>query len=470
MQAWQDNRRWRINYPYGKAAFIILVLALLSGAARFVLSLRRQTDQPDLVMAIFAPNHEEAYREVLPEFERQHGVTVQLQLVSQRALQSRLQSALLTGADVPDLVELLEGSIGYFARGPLEDVGFIDLTDRLHSEGLYDAMVESRYSLWASRGRIFALPHDVHPVTLAYRRDLIEELGIDVDALQTWDDFVAMGQKVVADLTGDGHIDRYALDTPLNSTAVIQMLLLQRGGQIFDEQGNVVFDSELTADTIAWYVRQTIGPDRIGYEAGWGQSLVKAMNDGLVLFFFCPDWRTKAFEMDMPHLHGKLGLMPLPAWEPGGRRTSSWGGTGLAITKSSKNPELAWELAKFLYLDTAELGKRFRSMNIVPPLKAAWDLPAFDEQRPFFGGQPIGRLFADLAPQTPPTYISPYSGLASVKMTDVYLDAIDHYRTHGEVGLKEQIRDNLARQADYVRKVLARNVFLQLAPNGGQPE
>ncbi len=339
-------------------------------------------------------------------------------------------------------------------------MGFVDITDRLHAEGLYGTMVEARYSLWSSRGRIFALPHDVHPVALCYRRDLIKELGIDVDTLRTWDDFVAMGRSIVKDLDGDGNPDRYALDTPLASDTVIRILLLQRGGQLFDELGHIVFDSDLMADTIAWYVRQTTGPGRIGYEAGWGQSLSKAMNDGLVLFFFCPDWRTSQFEMDMPNLGGKLGLIPLPAWEPGGRRTSTWGGTGLAITKASKNQELAWELAKFLYLKKEDLGARFRSMNIIPPLKEAWDLPAFDEPRAFYGGQAIGRLYAGLAAEAPPSYMSPYTVLAQGKVTEVFLDAVDYYRRNGDEGFDKHIRQALAVRAAYVRKVLDRNVFL----------
>jgi len=456
-----------MNYPYGKAALCILLLAIATGVAHVSLSLRRTTERPDLVMAIFAPNHEQAYREVLGEFERTHGVKVQLQLVDQRALQSRLQSALMTGARVPDLVELVEGSMGYFTRGPLDDVGFIDLTDRLHEENLYGRMVEARYSLWSSRDRIFALPHDVHPVTLCYRRDLIEKLGIDVESLKTWDDFVAMGQSIVADLDGDGNPDRYALDMPLGSITVIRILMLQRGAQLFDPRGNVVFDNPLAVDTIAWYVRQTVGAKAIGYEAGWGQSLVKAMNDGLVLFFFCPDWRTKQFEMDMPNLKGKLGLMPLPAWEPGDRRTSSWGGTGLAITKASKQPELAWKLAKFLYLKEEDLGKRFRGMNIVPPLKKAWDMPAFDEPREFYGGQAIGRLFAELALRTPPSYVSPYSRLAETKVSDVYIRAVAHYRKNGDDGLEAFIQEALVEAADYVRTVLGRNVFLSNDDGGG---
>jgi len=385
-----------------------------------------------------------------------------MQRVSDRALKSRLQSALLTGADVPDVVEIIEGSIGYFTRGPLKDVGFVDITKRLHDEGLYERMVESRYSLWSSRGHIFAVPHDVHPVCLCYRTDLAAELGIDVSALKTWDDFVAMGRRITKDLDGDGYPDRYAFDMPVNEVTVLRILALQRGGQLFDPEGRVVMDSDIVADTVVWYVRQSVGPKRIGYESGWGQSLAKAVTDGLVLFYVCPDWRTRQFELDVPHLHGRMGLIPLPAWEPGGRCTSTWGGTGLAITRACRNPELAWEFARFLYLDKEELGKRFRAMNIVTPLKDAWNMPEFNEPRPFFGGQAIGTLYAKLAPETPPYYMSPYTELANSKLLETYLNAAARYRSEGAEGLEEYVRRELKRNADYVRKIIARNVFLQM--------
>jgi arabinosaccharide transport system substrate-binding protein len=455
------------DFPYGKAPLLILVLAVVSGLLHGCLQLKRRADKPDLVFAIFAANHEEAYREVLPEFEREHGVKVQLQRVNSGALQSRLQSALLTGAEVPDMVELLEGSMGYFTRGPLEDVGFVDLTDRLHAEGWYACMVESRFTLWSSRGRTFALPHDVHPVTLCYRRDLVESLGIDVTTLKTWDDFVAMGRRITADLDGDGNPDRYALDLSAQGGDALLQLVLQRGGGLFDANGAVAFDSEIVADTIAWYVHQVEGEDRIAYDAGWGQGLTKAMMDGLVLFYLCPDWRTKLFEMDIPQLEGKLGLIPFPTWTEGGCRTSTWGGTGLAITRRCERPELAWELAKFLYLRSEDLASRFRATNILPPLKDSWDLAAFDEPRPYWGGQAIGALYAELAAETPSAYASPFLGLAKSKMGEAYLNALDHYRRNGDAGLDEAIRSELKRTADYVRRVAARNVFLNVAKADG---
>jgi arabinosaccharide transport system substrate-binding protein len=449
-----------VKFPYGKAPFWILALAVVTGTLRLAVGLGASARKPDLVFALFASNHMAAYEEVVPLFEKENDCRIQLQLVNSRALQSRLQSALLTGADVPDMVELLGGSMGYFTRGPLEDVGFVDLTERLHAEGLYENLVESRFSLWSSRGRVFAIPHDVHPVMLCYRRDLIDELGIDVGALGTWADFVRMGRRVTKDLDGDGNPDRYALDLPA-SGGQLPMLVLQRGGGIFDEAGRVVFDTELVADTVIWYIHRTRGPGRIAFDAGWGQSLAKAMNDGLVLFYVCPDWRTKQFEMDVPNLAGRLALMPLPAWEPGGRRTSTWGGTGLAITKACRHQRLAWKLAKRLYFEEKDLGARFRATNIIPPVKSAWDLPVFREPREFYGAQAIGLEFAELAPSTPADHASPYTDLARGKLSEAYLRAAEHYDTHGDEGLRECALKELSRSADYVRKVMSRNVFLK---------
>jgi ABC-type glycerol-3-phosphate transport system substrate-binding protein len=86
-----------VEFPYGKAPFWILVTAVFCGALTAFTSLNRQSEKPELVMAIFSKEHYDAYKRVIPEFESQHGCVVQLQLVERWALWSRLQSALLAG-------------------------------------------------------------------------------------------------------------------------------------------------------------------------------------------------------------------------------------------------------------------------------------------------------------------------------------------------------------------------------------
>ncbi len=446
------------HFPYGKAPFWLLVTSFVS-TLLLVVTRQRPEARPDLVLTTFTSLHSEAYKKAIPEFERAHGVRVSIQLVHQQGLTARLQNALMAGTEVPDLVELLAGSMGYFTSGPLADVGFTDLTERVERERLRDKLVASRLSLWSSRGHVFALPHDVHPLALMYRADLVEALGIDVDKLRTWADFAEMGRVVTRDLDGDGVLDRYALDLPLSGGDALVALLLQRGVGLFDEQGRVTFDDPRAAAVLAWYVRQTRGKDRVATECGWGQPLLKAMSDGLALFYLAPDWRTFMTETDLPHLAGKMKVMPLPAWEPGGRRTSVWGGTGLFITKASQHQELAWELAKFLYLNKPALGARFLATNIIPPFKEAWDLPEFRRPNSYFSGQPLGAVYAALAPSTPDVYGSPFYQLAFDKLGEALLRAGAYYEQHGDEGLERVAETELAAAATYVRRVSERHVL-----------
>lgn len=453
-----------MSFPYGHAALAILLLAVASGLAIFIADVRRAiADKPDLTFVTFVREHADSYKQAVKEFEETRGVKVQIQLVSQRALQGRLQSALQVGADVPDMVELLTGSLGYFARGPIEDVGFIDITDRIAAGNWKEKLVESRFSMWTSRGHIFALPHDVHPVMLAYRRDLVEQLDIDVSTLKTWDDFVRVGRDITRDHDGDGVIDHYMIDLPADGGDALRLLIQQRDVDLFDADGNVSFDDERVVEVVCWYVRQTTGPTRISFAAGWGQNLARTMIDGLCLFYFTPDWRTKQFENDVPSLSGKMALMPLPAWSPGERRTSTWGGTGLAITKASRNPELAWDLAMFLYYERSKLGERFADTNIIPPLRSAWDLPEFDAPNAFYSNQAVGRLMAELAPSVPETYSSPYTSLANGKLSEAYNNAVLYYRKHGEDGFVDYVRRELKRCADRTRQIVERNQFYNSA-------
>src|SRR5207248_1215791 len=143
-------------------------------------------------------------------------------------------------------------------------------------------------------------------------------------------------------------------------------------------------------------------------------------------------------------------------------RTSTWGGCGLAITKSCRNPELAWQLAMYLYYDADQLGKRFAATNILPPLKEAWTRPEFDEPRPFFSNQRLGRLYAALAPQVPAETYTPYSTQAVARLSEAFTNTALYYEAHGDEGMRDHARAELRRCADLVRARMSRNRFLKM--------
>ena len=524
-------------YPFGKAPFVILIIAIVSGivfCGMRINELRKAKERPDLIMSFQAEIHEKLYKEAVDKFvadsnnfivDEKTGELrpprIVLQRVQKEVLQDWLQAAMQTGYDVPDLVELLEGTIGFFTRGRIENVGFVDLTEKLRAKGLLDEknIVTSRYSLWSSRGHIFAIPHDVHPAGLCYRVDLIEKLGIDVSQLKTWDDFVKVGQQITGEWEKSDEAlgikkgnKRYMIDMADDSMVSMIILLTQRGYDLFDANGNVAFDKPEVADLIAWFVHQTRGIDRISFPAGDGQNFYQAMKEGLDLFYLTPDWRTMQFTLDLNFdpknpddlkkepslLKGKLALMRMPVWTdkdgnrlPGTYQTGTWGGSGLAITKHSKNQELAWEFAKYLYLEASDedFVYRFKQTNIVPPIKKVWKAEGFNEKSKFFKEMvhddqgnlisiplSLGEFYASQADDTPPHFSTAYTSQAETQFLNVYYTARDFYESKiREVGkdadpetlkkiddeMLKLINEKLKTNADYVRGLIARNVFLK---------
>jgi arabinosaccharide transport system substrate-binding protein len=446
-------RDWMDGVPLGLAPMVMLAVLVLAGAWLLANPVPKKT--ATLRLWTFTHIHADAYRQAAPAFEAKHpGVKVDIQLVHGDAVTSRLRAAFWAGLDVPDLVEVEISRAGSFFRGPVEEVGFLDLTERLRESGLYERIVPTRFAPYTNRGKIFGLPHDVHPVMLAYRRDLFEELGIDPARLQTWDDFIREGRRVTN--RGERHMIHLSASEAYN----VEMFLFQRGGGYFDPDGNLIMDEEIAVQTMQWYIPLVAGPDRIGADPGfWGQPFARAMEDGYTLSFVCPDWKSRSTEKDIPRLSGRMALMPLPAFEPGGRRTSTWGGTMLGITTASADPDLAWKFAMHIYYEPDQLADAFRETNILPPLKDAWRLPAVLEPRPYWSGQPLGKLYADLAGQVPPQYASPFTELAKAKMGAVVAACASYYNTHGERGFDEFVRARLKQAADDVRRQMTRNPF-----------
>ncbi len=435
------------------------MLFLAIGSGGWLVANQGARKPATLRMWTFAKPHYEAYQKALPKFLEQHpGVTVDLQLVEGSGLNQRLRAAFQADLDVPDMVEIEISAAGSFFRGPKEHIGFLDISPYLERDKLQQKIVASRFAPYTNRGSIFGLPHDVHPVMLAYNREIFKQLGLDPEKLDTWDKFIEAGKKVKK--PGE----RYILEMADNGTSQLELALFQRDGGFFDADGKVIFDNAVGIETMKWYVPLVAknSPQQIGYalSSSFGQVMTQALETGYFLSVVTPDWRSKNHENDVGKLKGKMGLMPLPAVAPGGRRTSTWGGTMLGLSRSGKNHDLAWELAKYLYLSEKDLAERFADTNILPPVPSAWKEPAFDKKYEYYGGQKIGRDYANLAPQVPPQYASPFVDLGKSKLSQALIQCVEYYNAHGaDSGWDAFVKTTVKARADEVRVQMGRNPF-----------
>jgi arabinosaccharide transport system substrate-binding protein len=443
--------------------WLICTLAVVSAIVLVLWPIPRKDG---LAFWIFAKSHQRMYDPMTAAWNaaQPSPARVHIVLLSGNALQRRLLSGFLSGTPVPDLVEAYAQIVAQAFKGPLEDVGFVDLTDIVQAEGIDEQINAPSFAPWTSRGRIFGLPHDVHPVLLAYRADLVEAAGVDVAAIETWDDFVRLLRPLVRDVDGDGYPDHYLLNIWETNPELIESLMLQAGGALFDVQERLVIHSESNARVLATVVSWTTGPNRIAVNAPEFDAAGNKMRlDGTVLFSLIPDWLTSAWRQDLPQLAGKVKLMPLPAWEQGGRRTTVMGGTMLGIPKRVKEFDSAWRYAKNLYLSTDLARALFRTTGIISPVKHHWTDPIYDEPSAYFCGQHYGRLYIAAAPDVPPRTSSPYNTLAQNKMAESAL-ALKAYATqYGKytvAALLPEARRLLAQAEAQVRELVQRNVFL----------
>jgi len=445
------------------AVWVLLLLAAGSSAA--VLSRHRHRTEGG-VLWTFSRTHAPGYEPVLKAWNQAHPKNhYELVLLDYGALENRMLSGFLSGTPVADLMEVERNIAARAFTGPLEDVGFTDLTDRLKAEGLLEKINPPSFSPWTSRGRIFGLPNDVHPVLLAYRADIVEAAGIDLGRVTTWDEFFAAMRPLMTDADGDGRPDRYILNVWPTDMATTEMLLLQAGGGLFDADEKPALDSETDARVLATIATWCAGPGRIAVDAPEFSAAGNALKlQGVVLASLMPDWLAGVWKTDLPTMAGKWKLMPLPAWEPGGRRTSVQGGSMLGIPKSTRDFESAWALAKRLYLDPERNAAFYRQTNIIPPFRESWSQPVFDQPDPYFGGQPAGRLFIRQAPQVPARTSSPYNTLALARATDVLIALADRAsagRISDPEALIPEARRLLARAQAEIQRQISRNVFLR---------
>ncbi len=445
-------------------AIVILLVAVLSSIGLVFSRVEKPEGQ---MFWTFSRNHAALYNPIAEAWNAEASSPpqrVNILLISGDALQRRLLSGFLSGTPVPDLVEVHQNIAAQTFKGPLEDVGFVDLTERLEAEGLMDRINRPAFSPWTSRGRIFGLPHDVHPVLLAYRADLVEAAGIDVAELDTWDDFVRIMRPLMTDADGDGHPDRYLLNLWETNSELIRVLMLQAGGGLFDADDRLTIGTQVNAGVLATIVSWTTGPGRIAVNAPEFDAAGNRMRiDGTVLCSVMPDWLTGAWMQDLGQLSGKVKLMPLPAWEPGGLRTSVMGGTMLGIPKRCSDFEAAWKFARHLYFSRELAHGLFNVSGIISPIKEYWVDPIYRQPNPYWSGQANGMLYIEQAPNVPARSSSPYVTLAMSKVGDAAM-ALKAYAKQEQVFDKEALRPKalqlLGEAERLVQEQIDRNVFL----------
>lgn len=452
------------EFPLGRAIPALLLAAAVCLPA--VLG-RSAPGRPDVLLWLPSPTHEKVFTPLLTDWRTPDGASVGMERIAERGLNVRLLTMFMGGRrdpGVPDLVQIEITQVGRFLRPPVDGVGLLPLDpylDRPAPDGRpwRAHLLPSRLAPWSKDGVVFGIPFDLHPTALCWREDLWRAAGIDLAAVTTWDELHAACLRYEAYWTAQGHPERRSLATQSVKPDQVVALHLQRGDDVAGDDGPRL-DRPLLGDTLGRYVRMIAGPRRIGVdEAPRTVDVAAQLADGTVSVVLVPDWRVAIIKQAAPALDGLLRLRPLPVFAAGDAPTTTWGGTMIGITRACPQPERAWAVIERLYLGPEALAARRGRTAIMPPVAAGWAVWRDEPADPFFAGQRVGALFADLAPAVPPRHAGPAATFAHAGLATVLNRARQRLDAQGEDGLDAAIAAWLAEAQAAARRALAHSAF-----------
>lgn len=372
---------------------------------------------------------------LIPEFNKAFpDVRVTVEDIGNPAIWDKITAGLAAGgqglADVLHIgVDYLPGYVERFPGG-LADLAPLGATAH---KGAFAA------GLWQTvcpdGNRVNALPWEANSAGFYYRADLFEKAGIDVDALQTWDETIEAGKQLKA-RTG-AHL--LGIDKPASqpdAANFFQMLLQLQGAFYFDLEGRITLDS-FEAVRAMTLIKTMNDAGLVSDLAGGWNALMSSLKRGTAAVLPWPTWFGGIIEEQVPAEAGKWKVRLPPAVRRGGATAATVNSTHLAVAGSSRHQAAAWSFVEFALTRPASQVSIYRGKGIAPALLKAYEDPLFHQPSAFFSGQRKGEVFLSAlkAPGPAVNYTADYARalkLVTDAQSQVLLKGADPAKVLGE--------------------------------------
>ncbi|UCM88316.1 extracellular solute-binding protein [Streptomyces marincola] len=339
----------------------------------------------------------------------------------------------IAGRGTPDVAGLEIGAFPRLLRGELAAELLQPLDDAVAD--VRDDLLTVRTAPFSKDGTLYALDSDAPLVVYYYREPEWGRIGLPTD-LGSWEELAEAGAQ--AHRRHDVCVGQVTVGSELGQVVQsFDMLLMQRGGTLFDERGELAIDSAEGEAVLTFMAR--------GVQEGWiatvadpmGPSMQAALKSGHVIGLWMATWyKIYGLVPNVPEQSGEWRIRPLPAFRDGGSRTSFTGGTGFAALRDKENTLAAVDLITAGYLTPSEQVRRFLDLGYLPTRRSVYDsgelLRTEDE---YCGGQRMFEVYRGVIDEAPVFHLSPDKPVLDTVLSGYLLRA---YR--GDLSPREALR------------------------------
>lgn len=378
-----------------KAVFRPLALAVAIGACAGAQA------ATTLTVASF-PSFDESVKVAIPLYKKLHpDVEIKLVSLAFGDHHTAMTTALATGSGLPDVMAVEISFIGRFTdSGGLEDLAKAPYNGMQYRNQFHRFTYPQAIS---PTGKLAAIPADVGPGTLFYRKDIMDKAGVkEADLTKSWESFIEAGKKVKA-ATG-----AYLLADASDIMGIYIRSNLKDGeGIYFDAKKNPLLTTPRfkKAFELAQAARKA-GID--GKIAAWSNEWSEGFKRGQLAAQMSGAWLAAHYESWLaPDTKGLWRAAQLP-----NGAFASWGGSFYSIPTKSEHKAEAWEFIKFMSMNKEQQIAAFKKVAAYPAMISAQDKDFINEPVPFLGGQQARKLWQVAAGKIPAIPVGKYDPVA----------------------------------------------------------
>lgn len=394
-----------------RTAACALLSAGLAAAAPAAAQRATTRAQPLTVLRVATfPDLDRAAIAAAPRWRALHP-SVELKLLSMQYADHHLSmtTALATGSGLPDVMAIDLRYIGKFAGSG----GFVDLNQPPFNAAAH-ASEYARFAMAQGAGPSgtqVAIPADIGPGTLIYRKDLLDRAGVsEAEITRDWPAYLAAGARI-----------RKATGAYLMADAAdLRDIALRQGLQ--DGEG-LYFDADGRSLVESARFRQAFELGRAARRAGldaraisWTNDWAAGFKQGRIATQMMGAWLVGQLRNWIaPQTAGLWRSAPLP-----GGVQAAYGGSFYAIPKKAANKAAAWDFIRLMTADPQVQLESLKVLDSFPALLSVHRDPVMDEPIAFLGGQRARQLWRETASRIPAIPVNRFDALATTVIRDEF--------------------------------------------------
>jgi multiple sugar transport system substrate-binding protein len=332
----------------------------------------------------FAPTLAQMYEKTHPN------VTIKVVNAGQGLAEyTKLRTAILAHTGVPDIIDM-----------EFPEMRTFETTNSLLDLSNYGAnSVASKFIPWvwgqvSSNGHVYGIPLATGQMGLLYRKDILAKYGIAVPA--TYAQFATAAAKLHA-ADPSAYLTNFA---PTDYNAFMG-LIWQAGAKPFAQTGQTSWDINLTSapiQKVANYWAGLIANGSVAADADYTTDWYQGMSSGKYASWLVAAWGPYFLTSVAANTSGLWRAASLPQWIAGADVSGNEGGGATVGYAGTKYPAAVTSFLEYTVLNPSAATFLAQKQFRFPVTHAEASDPAFlSEKVPFYGGQQVNAVFAQIA-------------------------------------------------------------------------